>query len=194
MAIKLQKSGSPDVFMRNHVTDTGVVPFQGKIVHLSPDIIAMENLVIDPAQAFGGANWNEPFLDKHIVRVGSDNYIYGRVANRGTEPVYASLSLYWGLSNQVTTPGNWTRLARIKVPNLLPQERRVVGPIVWSQDKNPGTGSYFMTAIVTASSDPLSLPGPFPTMSQYYDFLRENNNICHRNIAILPVGGTSLPL
>ena len=186
----VKKAPTHDVFVRNHVDDTGDVPFLGSSVNLSPDIIAMEKLVINPSKVFGGTNWNKPFLEKHIVRYGRDNYIYGRVANRGTGSVHVKLSFHWALSHQCISPKDWTLLETIPLHDVLPGERRVVGPIVWTKTKNPGVGAYFLAAVIS----PLDIPDSFATGGDYYNFLRKQNNICHRNIAVLAEGMDTLPL
>lgn len=187
---EIQKASTHDVFVRNHLDDTGDVPFLGPSVNLSPDIIAMENSVIDPSKVFGGANWNEAFLEKHIVRYGQDNYIYVRVANRGTMSVNVKLSLHWALSHECINPKVWTQLGSIQLNDVLPDERRVAGPVVWTKTNNPGVGAYFLASVVS----PLAIPDSFDTGGDYYDFLRQHNNICHRNIAVLAEGMDTLPL
>ncbi len=190
----LQKAGGPDVFVRNHVKDFGVVPFTGPKITSSPDIIAMENPVINPTSVFGGSYWLEPFLVNHKVRYGRDNYIYMRLANRGTVVDTVTLALYWVIPADCILFSAWNLLGKINVATVTPGEKRVVGPIVWRKADNPGIGAYSMIAYVWSQSDPITIPASFPSVPDFHDFLRNNNNICHRSIAILGKGQDSLML
>ncbi|MFW9973012.1 MAG: S8 family serine peptidase [Candidatus Odinarchaeota archaeon] len=174
-----------DVYMRDNLADTGIEPSTGPILYRSPDIIPRNNEVNDPLAEFGPASWENEYLGENIIH-GQDNFIYIRLNNRGNAPDSVNVSLYWAKSSTFIHPSDWTLINTISVNNIQPGELRVVDrSIIWQSNQIPRPGNYCLIAVVNSVRDPLEIPNEFASAGEYFDFIRNNNNICFRNISIV---------
>src|SRR5215211_6781277 len=87
---------TPDVYLRDAIGDTGVVPSTG-MISASPDIIVRSTRVDNPAGDFGqgSGNENSDTLSSE-VEFGQDNFIYVRMRNRNTAvAANTTATVYW---------------------------------------------------------------------------------------------------
>jgi len=177
----------PDVYMRDHLLDTGAVPSPPRHFR-SPDIIVRNNLLagaLAAQQAFGAAHWGDEFLGQDAAH-GRDNCIYVRMHNRGTTVDDVEVSLYWTHAGMFLHPSAWHAIGSITVPNIGPGEYRVAeAPILWAASDVPPAGSYCLIATLRSPRDPLSMPGFFTQTSDFMGFVRDHNNICFRNVKVV---------
>jgi hypothetical protein len=177
----------PDVYMRDHLRDTGVVPSPNH-KFCSPDIIVRNSLVSSAAGAqgeFGPAHWNEEFLGENPIQ-GQDNFIYVRMANRGNAPDDVEVTVYWTEAGMFLHPGTWNRIGSLQVPDIAKGETRAVNdPIRWTDSEVPPAGDYCMIATVRSPRDPFVLPDSFSTTLDYLAFVRDHNKICFRNVKVV---------
>jgi hypothetical protein len=176
----------PDVFMRDHISDTGEEPFGGALLCRSPDIIPRQNPVPDPEAVFGAGAWDDGNLGQP-VEAGQDNHVYVRIANRGNAPDDVSVSVYWTPASSFPHPAAWNLIGTLEVPGVVPGEHRVAGPVAWPAESIPPTGHFCLVAVVDSVRDPLELPDAFSSVQAYLDFVRLHNNLCYRNVEVVDV-------
>lgn len=174
----------PDVYMRDNVADTGTEPYQGGTLCWSPDIIVRPSAVANPDVAFGPTTWNDANLCSEI-EFGQENHIYVRMHNRGNVPDDVTVSVYWTQASGFLHPATWNPLGTVTVNSVGAGEKRVANPILWPKANVPPIGHYCLIAVVNSDRDPLTVPGPFASIGEYLDFIRNHNNICYRNCNVV---------
>ena len=129
-----------DVYIRNNVQDTGVVPSQSPWWD-SPDIWVRR---LDD----GGEQHQNPQAGQH-------NFIYARVLNRGATTINAiDVTFYYGASGLgLGWPGGWTPLSITRrIPFIAPGGYAIVS-IPW--DVPNIAGHFCLRVHITAAQDPL---------------------------------------
>lgn len=183
----------PDVYLRDHVGDTGD-PAESGAFFRSPDIFVRSEESNDPQGEFG----EPPNADSNalgsVVTSGQDNYVYVRLKNRGGE--YAenvTATVYYSPPATLTTPNLWTEVGT--TTGNVPQGDLLIvfDPIVWAEEDLPDSGHYCFIALVGNDQDPAPEPTEFYDMETYRRFVRERNNVAWRNFTVkpLPTGTTA---
>ncbi|KAK4098486.1 subtilisin-like protein [Parathielavia hyrcaniae] len=179
--------GSPDIYIRDHVGDTGDVTWGG--VSSSPDIIVRQQPVTDPDALFGAGSGTEtnPALSQPVLS-GQDHSLYVRLQNRGTGPASnADVTVYWSEPATLVTPNFWTEIGLVTFPSDIPADNTLaISPrLAWPADKVPASGYYCFVALAGAANDPVpTIPNTFP---DFVRFVRENNNAAWRNFNFVPL-------
>lgn len=173
------------LFMRDSISDDGTVPSPGYI-YSSPDIICHEQ-VADP-QAFFKDNYNSD--PNQPVQYGSAvNFIYSRVKNLSTDSKAGYINVYRSKSSLFMKPSIWknNRLQTINgtpylTLNSINPNQIGVGndPFVLSALKN---NLFCVVGIVSSEQEP-ALPDDFSTYSDFVLWIRNNQNICVRNLSL----------
>lgn len=177
----------PDVYLRDSVGDTGVIPHTGSI-SASPDIIVQPSAVPDPQAAFGqGSGTENSNTLGYEVEAGQDNFIYVRMKNRGGDNANnVTADIYWSQVATLVTPDMWT-LVGTTAPINVPQGDTLVvaDPITWASADIPATGHYCLVGILDHPADPAPpLPGP-TDWDGFRAFIRNHNNVTWRNFNVV---------
>lgn len=171
----------PDIYVRDSLTDTGVVPSIGTL-YLSPDIITRSDRVASPQKEF--ADMTKADLGE-AVEIGQPNYVYVRLQNRGAVLGDVTIKVYWVSAGSFSNPSTWKLIGTTQVNNIQPGKMRVAGPIIWAEDNLPPEGSN--SCLVTELDDPLD-PAPdkslITTGNQYVRYISQSNNYAWRNIEV----------
>ena len=179
----------PDVYLRDAVGDTGVVPNAGAL-SISPDVIARPVAVPNPTAAFGEGSGteNDPTLGAQ-VEAGQDNVIYVRMRNRGASAANGvRATVYWSRVLTLVTPNTWTLVGTTPPVNVPTGNTLVVTPgVTWSAADIPGTGHYCFVALLDHVADPAPpIPGP-TDWNGFLDMIRNHNNVTWRNFNVVDV-------
>ena len=179
----------PDVYLRDNVGDTGVVPSTGGI-SASPDIIVRPAAVADPQASFGqGSGMENSNTLGFEVEAGQNNYVYVRMKNRGgADANNVTATVFWSEVSTLVTPDMWTLVGTTPAVNVPQGDTLVVAdPITWATGDIPGTGHYCFVGIIDHPSDPAP-PLPSPTdWDGFLNFIRNINNVTWRNFNVLDV-------
>jgi hypothetical protein len=175
-----------DVYLRDNLGDTGIEP-STDLVFWSPDIIVSRQPLgaVDAEQNFGAGVWGSGDLGD-APAAGRDNHVWLRVQNRGLPATNATVSLYYSRAATFIHPEDWKPIAVDHVVGPVESgEHRLVGPLLWAAANVPPRGHYCLIAVVRSPLDSVDLPGSLASTSEYSDFLRAHNNICHRNVQVV---------
>jgi serine protease len=173
----------PDVYVRDAVGDTGVIPWTGPL-SVSPDVIILPNPVIDPQASFGeGSGTENDTLLGEKVELGQDNTVYIRMRNRGgVAATNLTVTVYWAYSATLLTPSSWTLVGSTTVPNVPIGDILTVSPaITWQKANLPTVPHACFIVVLSHPLDPAPItPGPL----QWDDFckmIQNNNNVTWDN-------------
>jgi len=178
----------PDVYLRDSVGDTGVVPSTGSI-SASPDIIVLPSEVNDPTLSFGeGSGTENSNTLGYTVEKGQDNFIYVRMKNRGaSEATGVTATVYWSEVATMITPDMWNIIGTSNPVNVPIGDTLVVTDrIKWDKADIPATGHYCFVGILDSAQDP---EPPIPPAADFdwddfYNFIRNYNNVTWRNFNV----------
>jgi hypothetical protein len=178
----------PDIYVRDSVADTGVVPYTAPQLARSPDVIVLTGLVADPQAAFGeGSGTENDTTLSTAVEQGQDNYIYVRVRNRGgSDAANVVATVYWSAVSTLVTPDSWSLIGSTTIPNVPAGDSLVVSPVItWPSAALPGLGHFCFVATVSHPSDDAPpLPGPM-SFTDFYALIRNHNNVTWRNFDVV---------
>ena len=177
----------PDIYLRDNVGDSGIVPYAGK-VNASPDLILRKSLVTDGQLSFGEGSGNENNNSLgNEAEAGQDNYIYVRMKNRGgADASKVRATVYWSEVSTLVTPDMWTLIGTTK-PLDVPRgdTLHVADPLVWRSSDIPDKGHYCFVGVLDHSNDPApSLPSP-TDWDGFRNMVRNNNNVTWRNFNVV---------
>jgi len=186
--IETTLSATPDVYLRDHVGDTGMVPSTGSI-SASPDIIVRPRRVADPTASFGEGSGTENSNSLGFeVESGQDNYVYVRLRNRSGSAAAnnTTATIYWSEVSTLVTPDRWHLIGTTAPINVPAGDTLVVTePLVWRAADIPATGHYCFVGIVNQARDLAPLV-PAPTdWDGFYAFIRNQNNVAWRNFNVV---------
>jgi serine protease len=182
----------PDVYLRDAIGDTGVVP-SGGAISVSPDVIVRPVAVADPFGSFGegsGTENNDTLGSE--VEAGQDNYVYVRMRNRGARGASATTAtVYWSEVASLVTPDMWNLIGTtpaISVP--VGDTLTVTGAIIWPRANLPASSHACLIGVLHDPQDPAS---PLPPSTSdfdwnaFTDFIRNQNNVTWRNFNLIDV-------
>lgn len=176
---------SPDVYIRDHVGDTGE-PHTGPISS-SPDIILSKTEVVNPQTEFGAGSGTEN--DNTLgtdAEIGQDNYIYVRALNQGgTDAANVNATIFWAPPATLITSDLWTLIGNVVIPNVPTGEILTVSnKITWPAAAIPAAGHYCFIGLVGNVEDPAPDPADFLNWDNFTRFIKENNNVTWRNFNV----------
>jgi hypothetical protein len=178
---------APDVYLRDDVGDTGVVPSTGSI-SASPDIIVLPAREAEAATLFGegGGNENSNLLGSEVV-AGQDNYIYVRMRNRNTVGAdNTTATVYWSEPSTLVTPDRWHLIGTTPGLNVPAGDSLVVAaPIVWSAAAIPVAGHYCFVGVLNQARDLAPVLPPPTDWDGFRALIRNNNNVTWRNFNVI---------
>jgi hypothetical protein len=176
----------PDIYCRDAVGDTGVIPWAGAISS-SPDVIVRPSAVMDPQLAYGeGSGTENSATLGYVVESGQDNFVYVRVRNRGGVPATNVVAtVYWSEVATLVTPSTWQLIGSVTLPLIPAGDLLTVSPaLLWPSGAIPGTGHYCFVVVLEHPNDPAP-PTPAPLdWSTFQDLIRAHNNITWRNFNV----------
>lgn len=179
---------TPDVYLRDHVGDTGVVPSTGSI-SASPDIIVRPNRVTNPTASFGEGSGTENSNSLGFeVEAGQDNYVYVRLRNRSSraDANNTTATVYWSEVSTLVTPDRWHLIGTTAPINVPAGDTLVVtDPIIWRAADIPATGHYCFVGILNQARDPIPVVPPPTDWDSFYTFIRNQNNVTWRNFNVI---------
>jgi serine protease len=179
----------PDIYLRDAVGDSGVVPHAGAL-STSPDVILRPVPVANPGTAFGEGSGTEN--DETLgfeAEAGQDNTIYVRMRNRGASAANGvTATVYWSPVSTLVTPGMWNLVGTTAPVNVPTGNTMVVAPgITWASADIPAPGHYCFVARLDHPQDPAPpIPGP-TDWTGFLDIIRNHNNITWRNFNVVDV-------
>jgi len=179
---------SPDLYLRDAVGDSGVVPSTGAI-SASPDIIVRPALEADPNASFGEGSGNEDSSSLGFqVEAGQDNFIYVRMRNRSNVAAAdnATATVYWSEPSTLVTPDLWNLIGTTPPVDVPAGDTLVVaGPITWAAADIPAEGHYCFVGILNQARDLAPLVPPSTDWDGFTAFIRNNNNVTWRNFNVI---------
>jgi hypothetical protein len=180
---------TPDVYLRDDVGDTGVVPSTGS-TSASPDIIVRAAREANPTASFGvnSGKENSNTLSSS-VKPGQDNFIYVRMKNRSRTAAAnnTTATVYWSDASTLVTPDRWTLIGTSVPVNVPAGDTLVVAdPIVWPAASIPAAaGDFCFIAILNQDSDLAPAIPPASDWDGFLRFIRNNNNVACRNFNVI---------
>ena len=169
-----------DVYIRDSLTDTGVEPYAGFPLYSSPDIIIRKTPVGNPQNEFINMTV-DPGSDNVVI--GSNNYIYIRIHNKGTINSDIHVKVYFAPLTGSCAPDLWEYIGQIDFYNILPNQDAVSDALIWESVPDPGDTDHFcIIASIEGFGDPHPDPSGITSAIEYMDFIRIHNNLCYRNI------------
>jgi hypothetical protein len=182
-----------DVYVRDHVGDTGAVPSTGPL-SASPDVIVRTAQVINPQAIFGEGSGteNSNTLGQAVIP-GGDHYIYVRVRNRGTCPAGGvTATVYFSEVATLVTPSSWLPIGTT-APFAVPAgDVLTVSPaIVWPAAQLPAPGHYCFVTVIDQPYDPQPPPLAPTDWDGFQFYLRHVNNAAWRNFNVLDPAASS---
>lgn len=177
----------PDIYLRDNLGDSGVVPSTGSI-SASPDIIVRPALVADPVAEFGeGSGQENSSTLGYEVEAGQDNFLYVRIQNRGTSDANGvTATIYWSEVATLVTPAMWHLIGTTAAVNV-PQGDTIAiaGPLTWPAAEIPATGHYCFIGFLQHAQD-AAPPVPGPTdWNGFTALIRNQNNVTWRNFNVI---------
>jgi hypothetical protein len=185
-----------NILIRDSLQDTGVAPSPG-YPYTSPDVICTQQTqVSNPTQTFTNNYYSDP---NQAVIANQNNYIYMRGKNLGTVTSSGTVFLYWCPSSLLMTPPQWTQNALQAniggnwqpyntFPSVAPNGITVTQvPFTWAPVPPPAGQHYCTIGAVSTPQNPWStadIPA-FPTWDSFVLWVRNNQNICWRNITLV---------
>lgn len=185
-----------NILIRDSLQDTGTVPSPG-YPYTSPDIICTQQTqVSNPTTYFTNNYYSDP---NQPVISNQNNYIYMRGKNLGSDTSSGTVYLYWCPSSLLMLPTQWTQnvlQANIggnwqpynTFPTVAPNSITVTqAPFTWAPAPPPAGQHYCTIGAVSTPQNPWSTANipPFPTWDSFVLWVRNNQNICWRNITLV---------
>jgi hypothetical protein len=180
-----------DLFIRDALNDTGVIPYAGGIAYQSPDILPAGTSPVTDPQTYFTNNYSQ-FWNANI-EFGAYNYIYVRVKNLSSASTTGQVALYYVPSNIFSTPAQW-------VGNTVPNANGtnlgsfptvasgaigvVQTPFYWNPPTQPSGYHYCLLAQVITTAD----PNPIPVTDDPLNFsawIRGDGGSAFRNVTIV---------
>jgi hypothetical protein len=185
-----------DILLRDSLQDTGTIPSPG-YPYTSPDVICTQQTQVSNPTTYFTGNYNSD--PNQSVIVNQNNLLYMRGKNLGTQTSGGNCYLYWCPSSLLMLPTQWTQNAmqanvggQWQPYNTLPQ---VAGgaisvtqvPFTWSPAPPPAGQHYCTIGAVSTQAHPWSTSNipTFPNWDSFVMWVRNNQNICWRNITLV---------
>ncbi|WP_262422210.1 hypothetical protein [Brevundimonas denitrificans] len=180
-------AGYNGLLMRDSLQDTGVIPSPG-YPYYSPDLICHEQ-VADPQSFFTGNYDTDP---NQPVQLGSQtNFFYVRTKNLSDGPVSGwYIHCYRSSASLFMTPSIWkNNPLYTRSGNPFVQTGSIASGAVGVGQDNflldaISSPLFCMIGVASPSSTP-SIPDGFTSYGDYVLWVRQNQNVCGRNLTYL---------
>ncbi len=176
---------TPDVYVRDHVGDTGDPNPMASST--SPDVFIRHDAVPDPQAAFGegSSTEDEPALGSTVMP-GVPNDVHVRVRNRGgADASNVAATVYWSAPTTLLTGLSWTEIGTTAPPVTVPKGDVLTVLPTLPFNAPPPAGHYCLIALVGADEDPPPLRADFLAWDRFLRFVRDNNNVAWRNFDVV---------
>lgn len=187
------------LLVRDSLQDQGIVPSPG-YPYTSPDIICVQqNTYANPAAVFGTTQSYASDPNQAVVAQQNNNF-YVRARNLGTAAQGGAMYVYWSKASLLLTPNLWFNQPMTALLNKQPQNY-VMLPSVPAGQIAVGAIPFNWTPPTISSNDHFCLigavntvppynwpPAQAPTFSssdQFVLWVRNNQNICWRNLSLV---------
>jgi hypothetical protein len=183
-----------DLFVRDSLQDNAITPSPG-YPYTSPDLICTQQTTYpNPTQTFTGNYASDP---NQAAIANQNNYFYTRAKNLGAPTQGGTMYLYWCPTSLVMTPSQWiSRPMYIVLSNGQQQNFASLPavasnaisvqqtPFVWQA---PARSSYCAVGICSTASHSWnpSTPPTFANWEAFVMWVRNNQNICWRNLQMV---------
>ncbi|MEO5570957.1 MAG: S8 family serine peptidase, partial [Bacteroidia bacterium] len=176
---------APDVYMRDNFSDDGSVPSSGSVCQ-SPDILIQSSESTDPEADFiAGTNY-DLFTTSSYVDKSTDNYIYVRHKNIGHRNLNnLTTTVYYSPASTLILPSAWIEIGKTPTAVVKQGMAAVSDVLVWNAADIPASGHYCFIAITGSFLDPA--PAIPAAISDFPEFVSDNNNVAWRNFNIIPI-------
>jgi hypothetical protein len=185
-----------DLYLRDNLQDHGREPLINGGICCSPDIIVQNDVLADPDLTLGSPAAQDSDTLSQTVAIGSDNFIYLRVQNRGTQPTAGTAQVFWAPPSGLPAPNSWTEITDplnpVPIPSVNPGEMMIVGPITWNAADIPAQGHYCFIGLISSGDDPAPNKSMITTIDDYYNFIRASNNATWKNFDVDYVPNNSM--
>jgi hypothetical protein len=188
-----------DIFTRDALNDTGVIPYPMNMVCASPDIIPSGLVQVPNPGTYFTGNWNQ---DVGInVTQGATNFIYVRGQNLFNAPNSGNIFLYYTPASLLLKPSIWTKnQIPVTAPGISPAayassvsdtnpqgQQIVVGsqPFQWAPSAPPVGDHYCLISQVVTTDHPNAIPGD-DSLQNFVQWVRDNPAIAWRNVSLVP--------
>lgn len=171
----------PDIYIRDSLTDTGVIPSIGTL-YLSPDIITRMETIAVPQTELGDMS-NANLSDD--VELGQTNYVYVRLQNRGSVTGDVTVKVYWTDPSSFSNPTTWHLIGSANATNVQPGTMKVTGPIEWPSSQLPPIGHFCLVGELDDPIDPAPDKNLITTGEMYVKFISQSNNFAWKNINVI---------
>jgi serine protease len=186
--------GLCDVYVRDYVGDTGVVPSTGPLSS-SPDVIVVRAAVADEQDTYGEGSGteNDETLSEAVV-ANRPHSVYVRVRNRGIcRAAGVTATVYYSEVATLVTPGSWKLIGTSGQVTVPAGDALTVTPAIpWVAANVPTSGHYCFVAFVHHPYDPAP---PLPSATDwagFQTFLRRSNNVTWRNFNVVDPAAFSI--
>ncbi|MER7584338.1 hypothetical protein [Kitasatospora sp. NPDC097691] len=194
-----------DILVRDNFRDVGQTPTSDPVWE-SPDIIPFGSDVLDFALL--ESSYDGPDLGLgHPIVAGQLNRVYVRGKNLRTGcPSSGNVRLYYAPGGLVLDPRAWTPInaegGGTPVPLTVRGGAREIPPgqicvsrsaFLWPSQTPPGHYCTIATVDTPAHPMPATLP-TFGSLAAYWNWVRDNPNVCWRNVNVIPCRQTSYVL
>jgi len=171
----------PDIYIRDSLNDTGIIPSAGTL-YMSPDIIIRNELLANPGVDL--QDMNDAGLSQD-VEAGQDNYVYLRLQNRGSVSGNTLVRVYWSEPSSFSSPANWHLIGSLQVNSIEPDTVHIAGPITWAAAELPPLGHFCLVAELDDPLDPAPDKTLITTGEMYNKFISRSNNFAWKNINVI---------
>lgn len=185
-----------DAYVRDALDDQGTIPYPGRTVCYSPDIIPYQSTVVSGPDAFFSGNYGSD-VGKPILPATYNN-IYVRTKNIGTQPTSGAIYLYWTASSLLLDPNQWSKQS-IPPPTSSPTwpgglpfsanpNALTTGgsAFLWPAPMPPSGYHYCLIAVVQTTRHTINIPTTFRSSLDFANWVASNPAVAWRNVEILP--------
>jgi len=194
-----------DIYIRDGLSDSGLYPFVGDVLWMSPDIVPYGQQFLSPAQM--AATFLTPQAYGQDLATGlsygTENFIYVRGKNLGAAASGGTPYLYWAPSSLLLMPNQWIQNP---VPVYGGGAATFVGtdlsasigpgapcvdqvPFMWNPPLPTGNYHYCLIGIVVTPAHPnVYPPSPGPSgqlpLEVFLQWVRDNPAVAWRNLTV----------
>ncbi len=172
-----------DVFIRDYLGDSGAVPSTESVICWSPDIVLRDHG--DPRPI----DLNNKDVDPGSVAVtpGNDYDIYLRVHNKTGSDTDVHARVYYAPLTTSCSPDLWRYIGQLDIYDVPANGFKASEPLTWTNVQAPsGPSEHFcLIASIEGYGDPHPDTSDIDTAAAYLNFIRNNNNVCYRNLVIV---------
>ena len=172
-----------DVFVRDYINDTGIVPSTEPVICRSPDIVIKSHGASRPSEL------DNKDLDPGSVAVtpGNTYDVYLRVHNKTDSDTDVHARVYCAPLTTSCSPDLWIDLGQLYIYDVPANGFKASEPLIWTNVPAPShaTEHFCLIASIEGYGDPHPDTSGIDTAAAYLDFIRNNNNVCYRNLVIV---------